>query len=68
MTDRHHRSACELHRRLRRADALLREAERVLHDLPDHYCPIDLLARVRLHYDHRRGVHGFALAVRRSGQ
>jgi len=49
MTDRHHRSACELHRRLRRADALLREAERALHDLPDHLCPTELLMRIRLH-------------------
>lgn len=36
-------------RRLRRADALLAEAERVLHDLPDHLSPTDLLARIRLH-------------------
>ena len=27
----------------------LAAAERVLHDLPDHLCPTDLLARIRLH-------------------
>ncbi|MCW0398738.1 hypothetical protein NB688_000552 [Xanthomonas sacchari] len=36
-------------RRLRRANALLEEAARVLHDLPDQHCPNELLERVRLH-------------------
>ena len=36
-------------RRRRRADALLGEAARALHDLPDHQCPTDLLERIRLH-------------------
>ncbi|MBD9368822.1 hypothetical protein [Xanthomonas sp. XNM01] len=36
-------------RRLRRAEALLLEAERALHDLPDHHCPRDLLERIRIH-------------------
>jgi aminoglycoside phosphotransferase len=49
MTHRPPRPDRHLQRRLRRANALLREAERALHDLPDDLCPIDLLARVRLH-------------------
>lgn len=36
-------------RRLRRANALLEEAARALHDLPDQHCPTELLERVRLH-------------------
>lgn len=34
---------------LRRANQLLREAERVLHDLPDHLSPRLLLERIQLH-------------------
>lgn len=36
-------------RRLARANALLRRAERALHDLPDSYCPLTLLGEIRLH-------------------
>lgn len=36
-------------RRLARANALLRRAERTLHDLPDAHCPIELLGDIRLH-------------------
>lgn len=49
MTERPDRPVRQLHRRLRRADRLLQEAERALHDLPDHLCPTDLLMRIRLH-------------------
>src|SRR5690606_41890155 len=49
MTARPPRPDRQLQRRLRRADALLREAERALHDLPDHHCPADRLMRIRLH-------------------
>lgn len=49
MTQRPPRPDRQTLRRLRRADALLAEAERALHDLPDHLCPTDLLARIRLH-------------------
>lgn len=49
MTQRPTRPDRQLHRRLRRANALLRETERALHDLPDHLCPTGLLMRIRLH-------------------
>lgn len=49
MTARPPRPDRQLQRRLRRADALLREAERALHDLPDHQCPTGLLMRIRLY-------------------
>lgn len=38
-----------LGKQLRRANQLLRETERVLHDLPDHLCPRLLLERIQLH-------------------
>lgn len=34
-------------RQLRNARALLADAERFLHDLPDHQCPRDLLELIR---------------------
>ena len=40
------RSAPRLGKQLRRANHLLRETERVLHDLPDHLCPRLLLERI----------------------
>lgn len=42
-------SAPRLGKQLRRANQLLRETERVLHDLPDHLCPRLLLERIQLH-------------------
>jgi hypothetical protein len=42
-------SAPRLGKQLRRANQLLRDAERVFHDLPDHHCPRLLLERIQLH-------------------
>lgn len=49
MTARPPRPDRQTLRRVRRADALLTAAARVLHDLPDHQCPTDLLAQILLH-------------------
>ena len=42
-------STPRLGKQLRRANQLLRDAERVFHDLPDHLCPRLLLESIQLH-------------------
>lgn len=41
-------STRSLAKRLRQSHQLLRETERVVHDLPDHLCPRLLLERIQL--------------------